>query len=265
MQRIREAFGGTARKQAGTAAKKSESTHARRSRNARHFRRYSAFSTCRSNSLDWICRSNPLDRQKRFRSAFTGCRNIDGHQMHQHWCNFYLPIRFQNMVQYWMDSRIHEGAKVRPGTALRITSVTRADGRREDLRLLAGAFARAVEGLRAATEPAAARSARSRSTAACRSWFGLTAGAGLTTALVFVAQVSSAAAVAVAFEESSRVPVLQSDHGRSRELVTTAGSELSRRLATATAQAVPLSLFTHHSLTRRAVAVSPPTSAITDR
>ena len=36
------------------------------------------------------------------------------------------------------------------------SSKTNADGRREDLRLLAGAFARAVEDLRAATEPAAA-------------------------------------------------------------------------------------------------------------
>jgi len=52
MQRIREAFGGTARKQAGTAAKKGENTHARRFRNTGHFRRYFAFSTCRSNSLD---------------------------------------------------------------------------------------------------------------------------------------------------------------------------------------------------------------------
>ena len=36
------------------------------------------------------------------------------------------------------------------------TSKANADGRREDLRLLAGPFARAVEDLRAATEPAAA-------------------------------------------------------------------------------------------------------------
>ena len=36
------------------------------------------------------------------------------------------------------------------------TSKANADGRREDLRLLVGAFARAVEDLRAATEPAAA-------------------------------------------------------------------------------------------------------------
>ena len=35
------------------------------------------------------------------------------------------------------------------------SSKTNADGRREDLRLLAGAFARAVEDLRAATSPAA--------------------------------------------------------------------------------------------------------------
>ena len=63
-----------------------------------NFRYVFAFFTCRSNSLDWISRSNPLECQKKLRSAFTVCQYIDSRQMHQDWCKFHLPIRFQNIV-----------------------------------------------------------------------------------------------------------------------------------------------------------------------
>ena len=54
----------------------------------------------------WI---QPVDERQGRKSTSIGCQYIDGRQMHQVRCSFYLLFHFQNIVKNWTQSRVLRG------------------------------------------------------------------------------------------------------------------------------------------------------------